>query len=105
MADFNQIDKARKVLGLQDYASLDEIKESYRQLSLKYHPDKCKEEDKKDCEKIFKEINQARDILVRYCSGYRYSFKEKDVERNRMDKDFYKHLKRFYDGWWADLDI
>ena len=40
-----------------------------------------------------------------YCAGYKYSFRERDVRRNTMDKESYEHLKRFYDGWWGDLDL
>jgi len=92
-------------LGLEDCATFDEIKQAYRELSLKYHPDRCKGESKKDCEEMFKKINNANGILLGYCAGYQYSFKEKDVKRNTMDKEFYEYLKRFYDGWLGDLDL
>ena len=104
MADFKQIDEARKVLGLNEEAGMEDIKKAYRELILKYHPDKCKEEDKRKCEEMIKKINQAKDIIMGYCAGYRFSFKEKDVKRNTMDEELYQHLKRFYDGWWGDLD-
>ena len=48
MADFRQIDQARKLLGLGEEAGIEEIKEAYRDLSLKYHPDRCKDQDKKE---------------------------------------------------------
>jgi len=105
MADFRQIDEARKLLGLDETATLEEIKEAYRHLSLKYHPDRCKDNEKKHCEEIFKKINHAKDILLAYCANYRYSFKEKDVKRSIFDKETYQHLKRFFDGWWGDLDL
>ena len=105
MADFRQVDEARKLLALGETATLKEIEDAYRNLALKYHPDKCKDEKKKECEKIFKKINQAKDILMAYCAGYRYSFKEKEAERAAMDKEFYEHLKRFYDGYWGNLDL
>jgi len=105
MIDFKEIDKARKLLGLDERATQEEIKKSYKKLALKYHPDGCKEKKKKECEEMFKKIAHANDIIMAYCAGYRYSFKEKDVKRNTMDEDFYKHLKRFYDGWWFDLDL
>jgi DnaJ-class molecular chaperone len=105
MADFRQIDEARKLLGLSEEVTLEEIKEAYRELSLKYHPDRCKEKDKKHCEEVFKKINQARDIILNYCANYKYSFKEKDIKKNVMDKELYEHLKRFYDGWFGDLDL
>jgi DnaJ-class molecular chaperone len=66
-------------------------------LVLKYHPDRCKDEKKKKCEEMFKKAAHANNILMAYCAGYRYSFKEKDVKKNIMDRKFYKHLKRFYD--------
>ena len=105
MADFKEINEARKVLGLEESATLGEIKDAYKRLTLRYHPDRCKDDRKKECEEIFKKLTHANDILMAYCAGYRYSFKEKDVKRNTMDREFYKHLKRFYDGWWGDLDI
>jgi len=105
MADFKQIDESRRILGLEEDATLEEIKKAYRTLAHEYHPDKCKEEKKKECEERFKKISHANDILMNYCAAYKYSFKEKDVKRNSMDREFYRHLKRFYDGWWFDLDL
>lgn len=104
MADFKQIDEARKILGLDERATLDEIKGSYRELAREYHPDTCKG-DPELCAEMAKKINHAKDILLAYCSGYRYSFKEKDVKINSLDQEYYKHLKRFYDGWWGNLDL
>ena len=48
------------------------VKSSYKKLSLKYHPDKCKIEDDEElgkigaelCEEKFKLIKQAKDILI-----------------------------------------
>ncbi len=102
---FRQVEEVRMLLGLSEEASLEDIKEVYRNLSLKYHPDRCKEKDKKHCEEMFKKINQARDIILNYCANYKYSFKEKDIKKNAMDKELYEHLKRFYDGWFGDLDL
>ena len=105
MTDFKHIDDARRLLGLEEDASLSEIKKAYRSLAHEYHPDTCKDEKKQECEETFKKISNAKDLLMNYCAGYRYSFREKDVKRNTMDRGFYKYLKRFYDGWWGDLDV
>ena len=105
MADFKQIDEARKIIGLDDFATIEQIRGAYHKLALKYHPDKCKEKDKKGCEEMFKKISHANDILMSYCAGYKYSFKEKDVKRCAMSKEEYEHLKRFYDGWLGNLDL
>ncbi len=105
MADFKQIDEARRLLGLGEDASLEEIKDAYRNLALKYHPDRCKEKDKRLCEEKFKHITHAKDIISNYCANYRFSFKESDVKKNTMDREIYEHLKRFYDGWFGDLGL
>ena len=105
MADFKEINEARKILDLEEASTLEEIRNAYKGLALKYHPDRCKDEKKKECEDMFKKITHANDILMAYCVGYRYSFKEKDVKKNTMNKELYEHLKRFYDGWLGDLDL
>ena len=50
-----------KILGVERNASEEEIKRAYRQLALKYHPDK--NPDDKKAEERFKEINEAYDVL------------------------------------------
>ena len=105
MANFRQVDEARRLLGLDETATLEEIKDAYRQLSLEYHPDRFQGKEKRQFEEMMKKINNAKDILLIYCANYRFSFKEKDVKRSSFDKQTYQHLKRFYDGWWSDLDL
>lgn len=51
-----------QTLGLDESASLKEIKQAYRQLSLKYHPDRNKES---ESDKKFKEITEAYQFLKR----------------------------------------
>jgi curved DNA-binding protein len=49
-----------QVLGLQRGASQDEIKQAYRKLARKYHPDVSKES---DAEARFKEVGEAYEVL------------------------------------------
>jgi len=49
-----------EVLGVQKTASKDEIKNNYRKLALKFHPDRNKS---KDAEEKFKEISEAYAVL------------------------------------------
>jgi len=105
MANFKQIDEARKLLDLGEETTLEEVRKNYRRLSLKYHPDRCKGAQKKQCEEMFKKINHANRVIVAYCAGYTVSFKEKNVKRNAIDEETYEHLKRFYDGWWSELNL
>ena len=103
MADFKQIDKARRVLGLGESATIAEIREAYRKLALKCHPDK-RGDDKKRSEEEFKRINNANEVLMTYVSSYRFSFEEEKAGETDMDRETYEHMKRFYDGWWGGLD-
>ena len=51
------------VLGVGEGASNKQIKSAYRNLALKYHPDRCPEEKKKEAEEKFKEIAAAYYVL------------------------------------------
>ncbi len=105
LISFKDIDKARKTLEIGETSSMQEIKNKYRELSLKYHPDRhSKSKSKKEYEEKIKEINNSYEILINYCIKYPISFKAgktKEVEEGEYMK---QHFKRFYDGWWGDTD-
>jgi len=43
---------------------------------------------------------------MNYCVNYyRFSFQESKAKKNTMDRETYEHLKRFYDGWFGDLNL
>lgn len=52
-----------EVLGVKKAATLDEIKQAYRQAVLKHHPDRVPPEQKKEAEERFKEISEAYAVL------------------------------------------
>jgi molecular chaperone DnaJ len=52
-----------EILGVKKSASLDEIKKTYRELALRYHPDRVPHEQKKEAEEKFKEISEAYAVL------------------------------------------
>lgn len=103
MADFKEIDEARKILGLEETATLREIRDAYRKLALKYHPDKC-QGNRKESEEMFKKITAAYDIIMAYCAGYRYSFKKRDIEDTvkEMDEEIFRN---FFDDWFGNPDL
>lgn len=55
--------KLYSTLGVSQQASQEEIKKAFRNLAIKHHPDKSSPENKEDCEKKFKEINEAYSVL------------------------------------------
>jgi curved DNA-binding protein CbpA len=50
-----------KILGVSENATQDEIKQAYKKLSMKYHPDRNPGD--KQAEEKFKEINEAYSVL------------------------------------------
>lgn len=51
-----------EILGVEKSASEDELKKAYRKLAKKYHPD-ANQDNKKEAEAKFKEVNEAYEIL------------------------------------------
>ena len=104
MTDFSRIDEARKLLGLGEYATFREIKEAYRKMVMRYHPDKCKENDKKMCKEMFMRIEDAHNVLKEYCELCNFSFKEQDVKRNTSGLKHEDYIKRFYSDWMGNVE-
>ena len=94
MAGFEEIDKARKLLGLGKVASLNEIKASYRKLAHRYHPDLDGGDE--DREKTMAELNWAYELLEDYCGRYKYSFREEEVARAYPDEAY---LEQWRERW------
>lgn len=53
-----------EVLGVSKTATADEIKKAYRNLALKYHPDRVSSDKKKEAEEKFKEMSEAYEVLI-----------------------------------------
>ena len=53
-----------EILGISKSATDDEIKKAYRNLALKYHPDRVTADKKKEAEERFKEISEAYEVLM-----------------------------------------
>lgn len=52
-----------EILGVRKNAGLDEIKKAYREMALKFHPDRVPVEQKKEAEEKFKGISEAYAVL------------------------------------------
>lgn len=74
----------------KDISSLDELRKSYRQLVVKFHPDNGGSED------VIKEINAEYDVLFK---RLKHNFKNKDTYSKTSDKQ-----KQAYD-WQKDKQL
>jgi len=69
--EWQAIERARKVLGLGDRATLAEMKKAYHLLSKKYHPDTREGALEGDRDMMYR-LTDAYNLLMRYCEGYRF---------------------------------
>ncbi|MDD5116516.1 MAG: molecular chaperone DnaJ [Candidatus Omnitrophica bacterium] len=53
-----------EILGISKNASAEDIRKSYREMALKFHPDRVPVEQKKEAEERFKEISEAYAVLL-----------------------------------------
>lgn len=95
-----------EILGLQKDASFKEVKQAYRKLSLKYHPDRNKD---KSSDKRFKEITEAyqmlkmeqkkenanhKDVEAAQTEFWRYYDKDSSEKINFGYQAYYKEFRR-----------
>jgi DnaJ-class molecular chaperone len=100
MANFNEIEEARKLLGLGEAATLKEIKRAYRTLAHRHHPDKYRRTASKETEETMTKLNWAYKLLMDYCDNYKYSFREEDVARTYPDEEY---LRTYKDRWYDSI--
>ncbi len=79
-----------EILGVAPNASLDTIKSAYRKLVIRYHPDR--NQDNKDAENRFVEINQAYQILCDINLRKQYDLSLADSKVSRSATNFYQNI-------------
>ena len=97
MANYNEINEARRLLRLGQAATLKEIKNAYRRLAHQYHPDN-KDVFNHENHETMKKLNLAYRLLLDYCDSYKYSFEEEDVARVYPEEEGYRNWREK----WAD---
>ncbi len=76
-ADYEELKQARKVLELPEQTTQREIRDHYRQLSKKNHPDRSPGHP--EAQKQYEAINQAYKTVTDYCTESTCSFGKQDV--------------------------
>jgi len=88
-ASFEELLKAKTLLGLHDKATLSEIKTRYKSLMHKWHPDKHPD-DPDTATVMSAKINEAYRLLLDYVKHYEY----------RLDEDYLKEKTLSPQEWW-----
>lgn len=92
MHSFEQIIKAKTLLGLREKSTLTEIKLKYKNLMKKWHPDKHKD-NINQATAMSAQINEAYNIILNYCNSYEFSFDEDDIKRSSFTPQEWWHDK------------
>ena len=100
MANFDEIEEARKLLGLGETATLKEIKIAYRTLAHRHHPDKLVSAVGEENGEAMKRLNWVYKLLMDYCNEYKYSFKEEDIARTYS---YDEYLRTYKDKWFNSI--
>jgi len=97
-----------EILGVPKTASLDEIKKAYREMALKFHPDRVPAEQKKSAEEKFKGISEAyavlsdptkRDLYDQYGhSGIDQKYAQEDIFRGTDFSSIFRDIGGSFGG-------
>ncbi|RJX28096.1 MAG: J domain-containing protein [Desulfurivibrio sp.] len=87
--DWEKIAAARVLLGLEEKATLADIKKAYRRMSKKHHPDLAESREGKQAAVAMHEITAAYQVLLRYCQNYRFPLV---MQQDTLDPE----------DWWMD---
>ena len=82
--EWQAIEQARELLLLGDRATLAEIKRAYHSQSKLHHPDTAEAGKDRDDELMYR-ITAAYELLLRYCSEYRFPLRRESGEQDDLD--------------------
>jgi len=88
---FQKITAARQVLGIFEEATLESIKNAFRDKILIWHPDKCKEP-LDDCQKKATELINAYNVITNFCAHYKFSFNQQTVDAHAPYEEMWLKL-------------
>jgi len=84
--------KSKSLLGLRETSTIKEIKNKYKNLMKKWHPDKHKDDADKATQMSML-INEAYEIIMDYCNSYTYPFDEESIKKNSYTPSEWWHDK------------
>ena len=90
LGNFELVDQARRMLSLPEHAGFQDIKSSYRRLSLEYHPDKNPGDE--HAPERFKQIDEAYKILEAYCCSCEGLLTSREEAEYSFTKDYVEEV-------------
>ena len=97
--EWADIKAAAALLGLGEKATLAEIKKAYRRMSKKHHPE-VKESSKQKTKNIeMHKLTEAYQILMHYCTQYRFPLIQEDNEQLEGDDWWFERFG--HDSHWG----
>lgn len=90
MDSFEKMEKARKLLGLFESATIPEVEKQYKKLLLKWHPDRNMDNQEKATE-MTSEIIESYKLIMEYFMNYKIPFSREEIRK-------YSSL----DDWWLN---
>ncbi len=80
---YTDLQEALRVLGLEERATLKEIRSRHKDLVKRYHPDTGNSKDPE----MIRKVNAAYQIVLDYLAAYRFSFSKKEFyEQNPEER-------------------
>ena len=101
--EWHAIDQARDLLHLGEKATLAEIKRAYHQQSKLHHPDTMSNDEGQKSEQMYR-ITAAYELLMRYCSEYRFPLRYQagaDEEYDIYDPEEWWQARFGQDPLWS----
>ncbi|QWV92168.1 J domain-containing protein [Geomonas oryzisoli] len=93
---YKELQLALAVFGLEQRASLSQIKSRHRELVKRHHPDLGAPDDSEEMRKV----NAAYRVLLEYVSDYRFSFAEEEFYEQNPDE---RLRRQFFEGpFWGN---
>lgn len=97
---FEDFEKAKKLLQINEESTFNEIKKTYHEIIQKNHPDK----NQQDNESHFKtvELMKAYEIIRQYCQNYVFDFSEESFKKQSKNTTSYEEASAEYHNWWKE---
>ncbi|ADH86901.1 J domain-containing protein [Desulfurivibrio alkaliphilus] len=86
---YDELKTAMEVLGLDDQATLAEIKRRHRELVKRHHPDGKRQQPSAEDQRLIRRINTAYRVITNYVNNYRFSFSREEFYRQNPEARLY----------------